>query len=95
MSLYGMKLLIRKVEVEDFPVIFELLKQLWPDNLRDYQKMLIVYKQNLCSDYKRLICAEFQKQLIGYCSLTIKNNLWQQGYLGNIDELIIEEKFRG
>jgi len=33
--------------------------------------------------------------IIGFCSLTIKNNLWQAGNLGHIDELIVDDNYRG
>jgi GNAT superfamily N-acetyltransferase len=40
-------------------------------------------------------CVNPQGASVGFCSLTIKDNLWQQGFLGNIDELVVEESFRG
>lgn len=89
------KILIQDVDIEYFNDIFELLKQLWPNNRLDYHKMQKVFDDNLKSDYKRLICAMINNQIIGFCSLTIKDNLWQQGLLGNVDELVVDEKFRG
>ena len=42
-----------------------------------------------------MIVAESLDQIVGFCSLTIKNNLWQAGNLGHIDELVVDEKYRG
>lgn len=35
------------------------------------------------------------EKLVGFCSLTIKNNLWQAGNLGHVDELVIDKDYRG
>jgi glucosamine-phosphate N-acetyltransferase len=35
------------------------------------------------------------ENVAGFCSLTIKNNLWQAGYLGHIDELVVSKGKRG
>jgi len=40
-------------------------------------------------------CAVEGDRVIGFCSLTLKSNLWQAGYLGHIDELIVDEQHRG
>jgi glucosamine-phosphate N-acetyltransferase len=85
---------IRYVTETDFSEIFCLLEQLWPNKKLDFDKMLFVFNRNLTADYKRLICAEINSKIVGFCSLTIKDNLWQQGLLGNVDELVIDEQFR-
>lgn len=33
--------------------------------------------------------------MIGFAPLTIKNNLWQAGNLGHIDELVVDQEHRG
>lgn len=86
---------IRAIEPKDFPSIFELLKQLWPTNQLDSNLINGILIKNYKSDYKKLICAELGDYIIGFCSLTIKDNLWQQGLLGNVDELVIDYKYRG
>jgi GNAT superfamily N-acetyltransferase len=31
---------------------------------------------------------------IGFGSLTLKNNLWQEGYVGHVDELVVDSTHR-
>jgi len=33
--------------------------------------------------------------VVGFCSLSIKNSLWQQGFIAHIDEIIIDQTQRG
>jgi glucosamine-phosphate N-acetyltransferase len=61
----------------------------------DYDKLLIVFKKALNSDNQRLIVGLIDNRIVGFCSLTIKNNLWQAGNLGHVDELVIDEKSHG
>jgi N-acetylglutamate synthase-like GNAT family acetyltransferase len=86
---------IRLCEPDDFPFIFNLLKQLWPNlavSFEDYQK---VYNQGLESENQKLIVALINNEIVGCCCLTIKNNLWQIGNLGYLDILIVDENTRG
>jgi len=86
---------IRKCTSADFQQIFGLLQQLWPDKKLDSEALSRVYHRGLTSDLQRCICAVDDENVIGFCSLTLKNNLWQAGYLGHIDELIVSEEKRG
>lgn len=53
-----------------------------------------VFEKGICSEHQHYLCVEVDKRIVGFCSLTVKNNLWQQGNLGHIDELVVEESFR-
>lgn len=33
--------------------------------------------------------------IVGFVSLAIKNNLWMEGNLGHVDELIVDKNYRG
>jgi ribosomal protein S18 acetylase RimI-like enzyme len=88
-------IIIRQADFSDFEDILSLLKQLWPKNQFDFDTTKAVFNRNLKSDYKRIICAVQDSKIIGYCSMTIKNSLWQQGLLGNVDELVVDDKYRG
>lgn len=61
----------------------------------DYEKTNQIYCKAIDSNMQRLIIGKIQNEIIGFCSLIIKNNLWQAGNLGHIDELIIEQQYRG
>jgi len=86
---------IRPCTSADFEQIFELLKQLWPDKTLDSKALARVYHRGLTSDLQRYICAADDENVIAFCSLTLKNNLWQAGFLGHIDELIVSKEKRG
>jgi glucosamine-phosphate N-acetyltransferase len=86
---------IRRVTIADFDSILELLKQLWPNKTLDTEGMKEMFSRNLQVPNQHYICAETESKIIGFCSLTIKNNLWQQAFLGNVDELVVDENFRG
>ncbi|MDR1645455.1 MAG: GNAT family N-acetyltransferase [Tannerellaceae bacterium] len=85
---------IRPCINEDYKFVFELLKQLWLEMELDNEALYISYKKALDSDNQFLIVGIVDKIIIGFCSLTIKNNLWQAGNIGHIDELIVETSIR-
>lgn len=86
---------IRSCAEEDFPFVFELLKQLWPGAQLDTEMLQRVYERALNSDKQKLIVGLIDGKIAGFCSLTVKNNLWLAGNLGHIDELIVDKRFRG
>ena len=53
-----------------------------------------VYSRALASETQFYLCAEDEGAVAGFCSLTLKNNLWQAGNLAHIDELVVEERQR-
>ncbi|MDR1348855.1 MAG: GNAT family N-acetyltransferase [Prevotellaceae bacterium] len=86
---------IRFCIADDYAAIFELLKQLWIDKQLNCKVLQAVYENALKSDRQKLIIGLIGNKIVGFCSLTINNNLWQGGNLGYIDELIVDENFRG
>lgn len=89
-----MELLIRDVTARDFDQVFGLLKQLWPNKELDYAGMKKMFDHNLQAPDHFYIVALYGPQVVGFCSLTVKHNLWMQGFLGNVDEMIVEESYR-
>jgi len=79
----------------DFKAVFQLLRQLWPDKQLDMAALQKVFDRALNSDSQVYLCAHDGEDVVGFASLTIKNNLWQAANLGHIDELIVDEKHRG
>ena len=90
-----MELLIRDVSPRDFDQVFGLLKQLWDYKELDYEGMKKVFEHNLQAPDRFYIVALYGPQVVGFCSLMVKHNLWLQGFLGNVDEMIVEESYRG
>jgi GNAT superfamily N-acetyltransferase len=79
----------------DFEQVFGLLEQLWPAQTLDKKRLRGVFKQGLKSKFQCYVCARIKGNVVGFISLTIKNSLWQQGYIGHIDELIVGKQYRG
>lgn len=88
-------MILRYCSDADFDAVYMLLKQLWPNRELDFESLCNVYRRAVHSDNQKLIAALIDNNMVGFCSLTIKNNLWQVGNLGHIDELIVDEKHRG
>jgi len=86
---------IRRCSVDDFDAILPLLQQLWPDKTIDSGASRRVFARGVDSSSQEYICATIDSKVVGFCSLVVKNNLWQEGYLGHIDELVVEESVRG
>ena len=90
-----MTLLIRSCEPDDFRSIFDLFKQLWPSLELDYAALYAVYERALSSATQQLIVGVQEDRIVGFCSLTLKNNFWKAGRIGNVDELVVDENYRG
>jgi glucosamine-phosphate N-acetyltransferase len=86
---------IREGTNADFDEVVFLLRQLWPDKAIDTQSLKTVYEQALLSKNQKYLCAVENNEVVGFGSLTINNNLWQEGNLGHIDEIIVDSNSRG
>ena len=86
---------IKPCHQNDFEAVFRLLRQLWPDRDLDTSALRKVYDRGIKAKSQLYLCATDGENVLGFASLTIKNNLWQAGNLGNIDELVVDEKHRG
>ena len=84
---------IRHCKKEDYNCIIQLLKQLWPDKIFDNNSRSI-YEKALSSNSQKLIVCIADDVICGFCSLTVKNSLWQSGNIGHIDELVVDSCFR-
>ena len=86
---------IRKCVSADFQPIAGLLVQLWPNKPQNLGKLRIAFDRALQSTAQRYVCAVENGEIIGFCSLSFKNSLWQEAMLGSVDELVVAEPFRG
>jgi ribosomal protein S18 acetylase RimI-like enzyme len=84
----------RPCRSEDFDAVLVLLKQLWPEKSFDPDALRTVFNRALTSDTQAYICSADDDKVIGFGSLTIKNNLWQEGYLAHVDELVVDAEYR-
>ncbi|MGA7711416.1 MAG: GNAT family N-acetyltransferase [Rhizomicrobium sp.] len=87
---------IRACTAADFEQILLLLQQLWPDKTLGREQLREVYSRALSSERtQRLLCAVEEERVVGFCSMTIKNNLWIEGFLAHVDELVVDRAKRG
>ncbi|MDY6795117.1 MAG: GNAT family N-acetyltransferase [Actinomycetota bacterium] len=86
---------IRECSMEDFPAVIGLLEQLWPDRDLYREGMRRAFQRGLDSDNQHYICAVEGNQVVAFGTMTIVNSMWQQGYVGNIDEFVVDEGCRG
>jgi glucosamine-phosphate N-acetyltransferase len=86
---------IRKCLPQDFESIYSLLSQLWPGKEFHKEALEKVFEKGLLSDKEVYYCVEIENKAAGFCSLYLKNSLWQEGNLGYIGELVIDKAHRG
>lgn len=85
---------IRQCRGEDFDQVVLLLRQLWLDKPLNPILLHPIFDRALVSDSKTYLCATDEKRVIGFGSLTMKDNLWPEGRLGYVDELVVDAKYR-
>ena len=86
---------IRSCKLDNFTSVFDLFKQLWPSLELDYDALYAVYERALSSVTQHLIVGVQEDRIVGFCSLSLKNNFWKAGCIGNVDELVVDENYRG
>jgi GNAT superfamily N-acetyltransferase len=86
---------IRKCHFEDFDDVVRLLGQLWPDKQLNTILLKTVFSRALNSESQEYLCAANGQLVIGFGSLMLLNNLWQEGYLGYVDTMIVDSEYRG
>jgi ribosomal protein S18 acetylase RimI-like enzyme len=89
-----MTLRIRNSKPQDFEELIPLLKQLWPDKAINEAKLRRVFERCLESTIEAVYCAEAEGKVVGFCSATISNNYWQEGYIAYISTIVVDEKHR-
>jgi ribosomal protein S18 acetylase RimI-like enzyme len=85
---------IRFCTEEDFDAVLILLGELWPGRQLDVAALRGVFHRALVSETQFYLCADDEGAVAGFCSLTLKNNLWQAGYLAHIGELVVDVRRR-
>lgn len=86
---------IRVCQPADFDGVVVLLDQLWPGKPLDGEALRRVYDRALASDRQFYFCAVCDRQVVGFGSLAIKSNLWNEGVVGFVDELVVQAAHRG
>ncbi len=85
---------VRKAEERDFGRVMALFRQLWPGKTLDGKRQWAVYQAMLDSDGYELVCAERKGRVVGFSSLSIQPNFWQEGRIAYITTLIVDKACR-
>lgn len=86
---------IRKCTNADFAQVAPLLLQLWPNKAQNLSKLRGAFDRAMASTSQRYFCAVDNGDIVGFCSVSMKNSLWEEGSLANVDELVVDAAARG
>jgi GNAT superfamily N-acetyltransferase len=90
-----MDVIIRNAQIQDFGELYPLFEQLWPNKPINRDELKKTFERGAGSDNDELICAVADGKLIGFCAYAIVNNLWQEGQIGYIYAMVVDEPLRG
>ncbi len=79
----------------DFPDILLLVKQLWPNDRFNEQKIKKVFIRSLKNRNQKFLIAKVDGDIAGFAEIQIANSLRRQGYSSQLGELVVHEKYRG
>lgn len=85
---------IRHAAENDFPVVFRLLGQLWPDRELHIDEMHAVFSRGLNEKTDKYLCAVLNNLVVGFCAIVFMNNFWQEARVAHIDVMIVDETVR-
>ena len=54
-----------------------------------------IFDRSLSSPSKVYLCGTLESRVVAFGSLTVKENLWPEGHVGYIDELVVDSAHRG
>jgi glucosamine-phosphate N-acetyltransferase len=86
---------IRSCVANDFDRIYELLLQLWPGSPIQKDPLKKTFLRALKSKLNYYLCAVERDVVVGFCTMNMRESLWQQGWLAHIDEIVVDENHRG
>jgi glucosamine-phosphate N-acetyltransferase len=85
---------IKECTTRDFPDVFRLLEQLWPEAALDFHSEEAVFAAYVENDEDVPLAALEEGKLVGFASLNIRNSLWRTGRVGYMDTLVVEENHK-
>lgn len=89
-----MNLEIRQCRLDDFDEVILLLSQLWTDKTISPSLLLPIFSRALVSDSKTYLVATEENRVIGFGSLSLKDDLWPEGQVAYLDELVVDAGYR-
>lgn len=89
-----MQVMVVPAAPEHFEKVLTLLGQLWPGRELVREAIFKVYVDNLTSEVQKYYVACTGDEVVGFITLHIITNLWAQGCLLHIEELVVSEACR-
>lgn len=86
---------IRPATLEDFDQLLVLFRQLWPTKTIVPDRLRGVFKRVIETPYKQYFCATDADRVVGLGAISYKDNLWQEGVIAYVEELVVDEARRG
>jgi GNAT superfamily N-acetyltransferase len=86
---------LRQAVPEDFADLLILFRQLWPTKPISEGPLREVYLRVIAAPGRQYFCAVMGNRVIGLGSVTIKDNLWQEGRIAYIEEIVVHEDLQG
>ncbi|MHC4697408.1 MAG: GNAT family N-acetyltransferase [Planctomycetota bacterium] len=86
---------IGESRASDFKSLIPLLRQLWPDKPIDPAAVRRIFLDGIASGDHTFLSAYVEGTMIGFCSVARRKSLWQEGLIGNVDELVVDVEHRG
>ena len=85
---------IRSCVAGDFDEVILLLRQLWADKSVDPLTLRPIFDRALVSSSKTYLVATDENRVIGFGSLNLKDDLWPDGRVAYLDQLVVDTEYR-
>jgi len=86
---------IRPANPNDFDELLVLFRQLWPAKTIIEEQLRAVFIKVIATPYKKYFCALSDGRVVGLGAISFKDNLWQEGVVAYVEELVVLDSSRG
>ena len=86
---------IRLADPNDFDELLVLFRQLWPTKTIIAEQLRAVFLKVIATPYKQYFCALLDGHVVGLAAISFKDNLWQEGVIAYVEELVVLDSVRG
>jgi len=86
---------VRRIEIVDFPELYNLLSQLMTKKSLDRTRMETVFRDIIGDPTVRIGVFDDGQEILGMVSISVHSTLHHFGRVAVIDEMVVTEKARG
>ena len=86
---------VRRIEIVDFPELYNLLSQLMTKKTLDRARMETVFRDIIGDPNVRIGVFDDGQEILGMVSISVHSTLHHFGRVAVIDEIVVTEKARG